>query len=1012
MIVPRYYEDLSVLHENTMPARAYFIPASKRMDNLVEHREESDRMQLLNGTWKFQYFNSIYDVQEPFFEKDYDTENFDEIQVPSVWQMAGYDTHQYTNIRYPFPFDPPYVPQDIPCGTYVHTFVYHKDENAPKAFLNFEGVDSCFYVWINGSYVGYSQVSHMTSEFDITDLLRDGENSIAVLVMKWCDGSYLEDQDKFRMSGIFRDVYILKRPKQAISDYHIKTRIEDMLAKVEIEMKFYSPLNVKISIEDRNGAVVALGSIAEEGTAVLEIASPELWNTENPYLYKLILETENEVIVDHIALRKIEIKDQVIYLNGQKIKFRGVNRHDSDPVTGFTINSEQITTDLTLMKQHNFNAIRSSHYPNAPFFYEMCDKYGFMVIDEADIEAHGPFMIYRKEDTDYNRFKRWNEKIADDPVWEEAIVDRVKLMVERDKNRFCIVMWSMGNESAYGCNFEKALAWTKKFDPDRITQYESARYRNYDETYDYSNLDVYSRMYPALSEIQEYLDKDGSKPFLLVEYCHSMGNGPGDFEDYFQMIQDNDKMCGGFVWEWCDHAIAHGTAENGKTIYAYGGDHGEEIHDGNFCMDGLVYPDRTVHTGLLEYKNVYRPARVISYDKESGELVLHNYMDFDDLKDYVKISYELTQDGLVISKGILPEFSVAPHGEGKTNLKINVPENGKCYLKLIYHLKKELPLLDEDHILGFDEIEVSKEDAKCKLAEKWIPKTVVDSELQVNENDTQIHIKGREFAYTVDKRTALFTEMKFAGREYLNHPMELNIWRAPTDNDMYIKSEWKKAHYDKAYTRAYTTEVVQGKHGVKITSHASVVAETVQKILDVTITWKIEATGKIDADVAVTKDDEFPDLPRFGVRMFLDKKLADVRFFGMGPQESYRDKHQAASHGLYRANVGDLHEDYIRPQENGSHYDCEYVELNNSRYGIVASAEKAFSFNASYYTQEELEKKTHNYELIESDSVVFCVDYALNGIGSNSCGPVVLEQYRFDDVLFQFQFTLIPYVKG
>ena len=969
-------------------------------------------MQLLNGTWKFQYFNSIYDIQDSFFEKNYDTENFDEIQVPSVWQMAGYDTHQYTNIRYPFPFDPPYVPQDIPCGAYVHNFEYSRDEKASKAFLNFEGVDSCFYVWINGSYIGYSQVSHMTSEFDVTDVLQDGTNTVAVLVMKWCDGSYLEDQDKFRMSGIFRDVYILKRPKQAISDYHIKTRIEDMLAKVEIEMKFYSPLNVKISIEDRNGAVVALGSIAEEGTAVLEIASPELWNTENPYLYKLILETENEVIVDHIALRKIEIKDQVIYLNGQKIKFRGVNRHDSDPVTGFTISLEQLTTDLMLMKQHNFNAIRSSHYPNAPFFYEMCDKYGFMVIDEADIEAHGPFMIYRKEDTDYNRFKRWNEKIADDPAWEEAIVDRVKLMVERDKNRFCIVMWSMGNESAYGCNFEKALEWTKNFDPDRITQYESARYRNYDETYDYSNLDVYSRMYPALSEIQEYLDKDGSKPFLLVEYCHSMGNGPGDFEDYFQMIQDNDKMCGGFVWEWCDHAIAHGTAENGKTIYAYGGDHGEEIHDGNFCMDGLVYPDRTVHTGLLEYKNVYRPARVISYDKESGELVLHNYMDFDDLKDYVKISYELTQDGLVISKGKLPEVSAAPHSEGKINLKINVPESGKCYLKFIYHLKKELPLLDEDHILGFDEIEVSQKDAKCQLAEKWVEKTVTDSELQVSEDDTQIHIKGREFAYTIDRRTALFTEMKFAGREYLNHPMELNIWRAPTDNDMYIKSEWKKAHYDKAYTRAYTTEVVQGKHGVKITSHASVVAETVQKILDVTITWKIEAAGKIDADIAVTKDDEFPDLPRFGVRMFLDKKLSAVRYFGMGPQESYCDKHQAASHGLYRADVGDLHEDYIRPQENGSHYDCEYVELNNSRYGIVASAEKAFSFNASYYTQEELEKKTHNYELIESDSVVFCVDYALNGIGSNSCGPVVLDQYRFDDVLFRFQFTLIPYVKG
>ena len=596
MIVPRYYEDLSVLHDNTMLARAYYMPASKRMDDLVEHRELSDRMQLLNGTWKFQYFDSIYDMKDAFYEDGYSVESFDEIAVPSVWQMAGYDTHQYTNIRYPFPFDPPYVPQDIPCGAYVHTFDYARDDAAPKAYLNFEGVDSCFYVWLNGTYVGYSQVSHMTSEFDVTDVLREGENRISVLVMKWCDGSYLEDQDKFRMSGIFRDVYLLKRPEKAIRDYHITTELDADIAKIDLTVSFHEPVEVRVKIEDKNGAVVSEGVIDKNGKATFEIVDYKLWNTENPYLYTIIFETEQEVIVDHIALRKIEIKDQVIYLNGQKIKFRGVNRHDSDPVTGFTISMEQIKIDLTLMKQHNFNAIRSSHYPNAPFFYEMCDRYGFMVIDEADIEAHGPFMLYRKEDTDYNRFKRWNEKIADDPAWEAAIVDRVKLMVERDKNRFCIVMWSMGNESAYGCNFEKALAWTKEFDPERITQYESARYRNYDVTYDYENLDLYSRMYPALTEIEEYLEKDGSKPFLLVEYCHSMGNGPGDFEDYFQMIQAEDKMCGGFVWEWCDHAIVHGVAENGKTIYAYGGDHGEVIHDSNFCMDGLVYPDRRIHT--------------------------------------------------------------------------------------------------------------------------------------------------------------------------------------------------------------------------------------------------------------------------------------------------------------------------------------------------------------------------------------------------------------------------------
>lgn len=1012
MIVPHYYEDLSMLHDNTMPARAYYIPASKRMNNLVEHREESDRMQLLNGNWKFRYFESIYEVNDAFYEMGYDTSEFSITTVPGVWQMAGYDTHQYTNIRYPFPFDPPYVPQDIPCGTYVHSFSYQKDVKAPKAFLDFEGVDSCFYVWLNGAYVGYSQVSHATSEFDVTSFLKEGDNTIAVMVLKWCDGSYLEDQDKFRMSGIFRDVYLLKRPEKAVYDYHITTKISKERAIVTMDISFYQPIAAEIKIEDKYGAVVAAGKTEKSGRVELEVLNPELWNTENPYLYTILIQTEDETIVDHIGFRTIEIRDKVIYFNGEKIKFRGVNRHDSDPETGFAIDVEQIKTDLTLMKQHNFNAIRSSHYPNAPYFYQMCDKYGFMVIDEADIEAHGPFMLYRREDTDLNRFSRWNEKIADDPAWEKAIVDRVQLMVQRDKNRSCIVMWSMGNESAYGCNFEKALEWTKAFDSERLTQYESARYRNYNVTYNYENLDLYSRMYPSLTEIQEYLEKDGSKPFLLVEYCHSMGNGPGDFEDYFQMIQKHDLMCGGFVWEWCDHAIAHGRAENGKTIYYYGGDHGEMIHDSNFCMDGLVYPDRTVHTGLLEYKNVYRPSRVVSYDEESGELIFHNYMDFDDLKDYAEVFYEVSQDGLTIEKGKLPSFSAAPHSDGKTKLKLQIPATGKIYLKIVYRLKKEIPLLEKNHVLGFDEIRLGNADRRNRHAEKWLEKSENTGEIQVQETDARIVLKAKEFTYSIDKRTGLFGQIQFAGRNYLNHPMELNLWRAPTDNDMYIKSEWKKAHYDEAYVRAYDTAICQDKSGVEITSHASVAAAAVQKIMDVEIMWKIDSSGKIASRISVSKDDEFPDLPRFGVRMFLDKQLEEVSYYGMGPQESYRDKHQAASHGLYHAKVCDMHEDYIRPQENGSHYDCDYVELSSSRFGIAAAANETFSFNASCYTQEVLEKTAHNYELEESDSTVLCLDYALNGIGSNSCGPAVLDKYRFHDVLFRFQFHLVPFVKG
>ena len=758
--------------------------------------------------------------------------------------------------------------------------------------------------------------------------------------------------------------------------------------------------------------MVAQTEISKAGTVTLEIANPELWNTEHPYLYTLILQNADETIEDAIALRTVAIQERVLYFNGQAIKLRGVNRHDSDPVTGFTVDVAKIRKDLVLMKEHNFNAIRSSHYPNAPYFYQMCDRYGFLVCDEADIEAHGPFMLYRKEDTDYNRFKKWNEKIADDPAWEQAILDRVKRMVARDKNRFCIIFWSMGNESAYGCNFEKALAWTKKYDPSRITQYESARYRNYDVTYDYSNLDLYSRMYPALSEIEEYLEKDGSKPFLLVEYCHSMGNGPGDLEDYFQIIQKDARMCGGFVWEWCDHAIAHGQAENGKTKYYYGGDHGETIHDGNFCMDGLVYPDRTPHTGLLEYKNVYRPVRVVSYDEKTGRLVLHNYMDFDDISDYADILYEITVDGLCVQKGVLDEVSIAPHSDGVMTLKLDIPQSGKVYLKLRYQLKKELPLLPAKHELGFDEVLLANVDGRNQTAVKWLAEAEEKNEISVSETDTEITLKASDFTYAISKRTGLFTKLQYAGRDYLNHPMELNIWRAPTDNDMYIRAKWENAHFHEAYTRAYKVETIQNQYGVIVMSHVGVVAPTVQKILDVELVWKVESSGRITASMEVSKDAEFPELPRFGVRVFFNKNLSEASYYGMGPQESYRDKHRAASHGLYRSAVKDLHEDYIMPQENGSHFDCDYVELYNGRYGIAAVSETPFSFQASNYTQEMLAQAKHNYELEESDSTVLCIDYALNGIGSNSCGPEVLAAYRFDEKEFQFGFTLVPYVKG
>lgn len=1013
MIVPRHYEDLNILHEGTMPARAYYIPASRRMDNLVEHREESDRIQFLNGSWKFRYFGSIYDVEEPFFEAGYDLSGFDELAVPGVWQLAGYDSCQYTNVRYPFQFDPPYVPQDIPCGAYVHEFDYQKEHQAPKAYLNFEGVDSCFYVWLNGGYVGYSQVSHASSEFDVTSFIREGANRIAVLVMKWCDGSYLEDQDKFRMSGIFRDVYLLKRPENCIGDYHITTADEDSHSEVRLQVSYIGqPVDTKVSVYDAQNEAVGTGKV-RFGCISLEILNPDLWSAENPCLYTLVIESENEVITDHVGFRTIEIRDKVMYLNGQKIKIHGVNRHDSDPAAGPAVGIEQLMQDMAMMKQHNFNAIRSSHYPNAPYFYELCDKYGFMVMNEADVEAHGPQMIYYKEDTDYNRFKGWNERIADNPVWEGAVLDRVQLMVQRDKNRPCILMWSMGNESAYGCNFEKALRWTKETDPDRITHYESARYRNYDRIYDYSNLDLYSRMYPSFEEIEEYFEKDGGKPFLLVEYAHAMGNGPGDLEEYFQRIHGDDRICGGFVWEWCDHVVYSGNAENGKEKYLYGGDHGEKIHDGNFCVDGLVYPDRTPHTGLLEYKNIHRPARVVSYDAETMELRLHNYLDFTDLKDYASIRYEAACDGVCVDEGKVPAVSVPPHGETAVRLPVKFPPKGRNYLRIIYYLRKDSPMVPAGHVLGFDEILLENEDGRNQTAVKWLTwKKNAAGSVDAEETDSKIIIKGKGFVYTCSKKSGLFDSIIYEGREYLDRPMEINLWRAPADNDRYIKAEWEKACYPMAYVRAYKTDVARSGKEIVITVTMAALAPSVQWILDIRTVWTVDGNGCIHGSMDVLRNEEFPELPRFGVRMFLPRELKDVTYYGYGPEESYCDKHRASHHGLYCAEVSELHEDYIRPQENGSHFDCDFVEFNGRHFGFAAAApDRRFSFNASVYTQEELAEKRHNFELTPCASTVFCLDYALNGMGSNSCGPQVLEKYRFDDGRFVFQFQLVPFVK-
>ncbi len=1017
MIVPKHYENLHLLHENTMPNRAYYIPASKARFDLVEHRENSDRFKLLNGIWKFRYYDSIYDVKEEFFKKGYDTGNYDDIPVPGCFQNYGYDRHQYTNVRYPFPMDPPYVPSENPCGAYVHHFVYERDENAPRAYLNFEGVDSCFYVWLNGSYVGYSQVSHSTSEFDVTGLIREGENTLAVLVLKWCDGSYLEDQDKFRMTGIFRDVYLLKRPEEGIFDYFFTTTQQENQAHIQAAITFLGKeVPIKALVYDTNGKLVASQEgFPQDGKLHLTIENPVLWNAEEPYLYTIVLECQNEVIVDRLGIREITIKDGVVYFNGEKIKFHGVNRHDSDPVTGFVISLEQMKRDLRLMKEHNVNAIRTSHYPDGPQFYQLCDEYGFYVIDEADNESHGTNSIYMEDRSIEAVHGRWNRAIADNPEFTQATVDRAQLLVQRDKNRPSVVIWSMGNECAYGCTFEAALAWTKAFDPSRLTHYESARYRDHGKTYDFSNLDLYSRMYPKLEDIHEYIGRNAGKPFILCEYSHAMGNGPGDLEDYFQVFDQYDQVCGGFVWEWCDHAIYQGRTLDGKPMYLYGGDHGEYPHDGNFCMDGLVYPDRRPHTGLMEFKNVYRPARLLSFDQKKKELVLQNRMDFIELRDYAVIEYEVTCDGAITGRGILGDEDlpeIKPHGKSSITLDFEVPPQGKCYLKIQYLSKQNTALLKAGSLLGFDEILLENEDMRNQtgvcLLEEQESKEGEQVHLAVSEDDRYLFIAGTNFAYTYNKLTGCFEDMAFENRTLLERPMEYNIWRAPTDNDRYIKNKWRAAHYDRAISRAYETscEVKDGR--VEIRTVLSVTADVIQRILMIEALWIIGKDGVLDGKLHVKKDMEFPELPRFGLRLFLPKTMDRVTYYGLGPVENYMDKRRASHHGLFTATVKEMHEDYLRPQENGSRSDCDFVTINGGGASLSAVSKQAFSFQASVYTQEELTEKAHNYELAPSGYTVLCLDYRQDGIGSASCGPDLLSKYRFNEEEFVFEVRLVP----
>ena len=987
MIGHAFHKDLTHLHVGCEAPRAYYIPYADDNTARTFDREQSALFENLCGEWDFRYYASFEDLDDAFPNE----ETGETMTVPLCWQVTGregYDVPLYSNLKYPFPLDPPHVPQENPCGHYRRAFTV--DAPGDKYCLVFEGVSSCFYVYINGAFVGYSQVSHCTSELDVTAYLRAGENTLDVLVVKWCDGSYLEDQDHFRLSGIFREVYLLRR-RSALRDFYIRQSVSADLQTAVLTLEADVPVSGVCTLLDADGAVAAETALTD-GKGSLTLQKPILWNCEVPYVYTLLVKVGGEVIPFQTALRRLEIRDSVVLLNGVAVKAYGVNRHDANPDTGYAVSVDHMRRDLCLLKQASVNCIRTSHYPNDPRFVEMAERMGFMLVDEADIETHGMGFEYR----DTWDWTRWSQ-LSSVPEWREAYVDRACRLFERDKNHGCVVLWSLGNESGCGRNHRAMREYIKSRDENAFVHYENAHleFKAVPAGECFADIsDVESRMYSTLEYTEEYLRYRPEKPFFFCEYVCSMSTG--DIPAHVALIDRYDNLFGACVWEFSDHSIAV-TKPDGSKAYRYGGDFGDYPNDFTCCIDGMVFPDRTPRPGYFDMQQAYVPFCASVRD---GKLWILNRRFYTDLSD-LEITWKLTCDGQPVADGILPSMQIPPRTEREADFTLPDLPQGECLLTLFIRTAGETEWAEKGFTLGFSQIALSE--ASPRLPQPTSAPTVA-------RDGRYWRITAGETVYRFDSAFGRIDQILRRGEPLLAAPSCIELWKAHGYNQYEKADERRSASMEHAVQQTYACTLTQTDDCATVTVRFALGGASVVPVLKGTLDFIFTGDGAVTLHLVADKRPLAPKLPRLALSFELLPRFGNMRYFGYGPHEAYPDRHGACWLDTFASSVSDNFVHYIRPFENGAHFGTRIGSVcDDDGSGLQFTGEKPFIFNATHCPPHLLEDTMHDDELTPCDETFVYCDCGMD-VGGNQGEhwEKIDPDRKWDDAHIDFTLRVAP----